>query len=623
MTFVIFIGFIIGYAQKLFSQIKQNPISWRGEHTVLFLPMPADVTPFLEQVFHPDRGDSHIKIVVLTPKKENLPKSMVRRMMNDSFYKYRVKFMYGDLFESEDKHLVRLSTASSVALYAPYSSMSNPSLFSWDAATILRATALQHCYRDIQIFAQTHTRQGRESLLFQGVTHVLDVQEVSMQLLGLEFRVKGALPFLGNLVRSVDTPSALEEVANKYTLPQNQWLMEYELGLGIEIYQVVLHPGLVGMEYKQISQDLYDSGFLLFGLRRGATAEFSPKGTILHGDIGIFLAPDMKTVVEGLWKVVDSLKSDAEIRMPPLPLRRTQASANRKLGKSLRNRDIKNVSGSISPPTDDVHDHVVICGDLGPSVQYLVDLLPNEQIVLLSTIPEDKVDISWIYEKNYLRCRYLYGDCTTRVHMKRARVHTAKKIIILPTDYTHEPEQTKDMNDVKAITAFKIANSLNTKKRAIIVLWSENSADALLSEYKHPDVTAELLDGGALFNPCYASGQVLLLPTLDMFLVSEILQPELMPLVLGMMHKSVLCTFPLNSPEITRHFHRAPLYKDLFSYMVEVRGYYPVALYRKQETSYVSSEDLEVEYIFTMPPADTQTRDSDIILCVSPTTLTL
>jgi hypothetical protein len=60
---------------------------------------------------------------------------------------------------------------------------------------------------------------------------------------------------------------------------------------------------------------------------------------------------------------------------------------------------------SVSP--SDLSDHYIICADLDASVQQLVDFLGlKEHIVLLSNLPEDKLDISWARAKKYKNIYY-------------------------------------------------------------------------------------------------------------------------------------------------------------------------------------------------------------------------
>jgi hypothetical protein len=60
-----------------------------------------------------------------------------------------------------------------------------------------------------------------------------------------------------------------------------------------------------------------------------------------------------------------------------------------------------------------------------------------------------------------------------------------------------------------------------------------------------------------------------------------------------------------------------------------VRGITPLALYRKAKVegggnkktssrNKMKRKDEKVEYIFTTPPWDSQTRSSDVIICIAP-----
>jgi hypothetical protein len=98
---------------------------------------------------------------------------------------------------------------------------------------------------------------------------------------------------------------------------------------------------------------------------------------------------------------------------------------------------------------------------------------------------------------------------------------------------------------------------------------AEKSTNTLLADYRDEDVLGEFLDGGPIRNPRYVSGnffslllpfppvlglslliflgQVFLQPVLDMFLVTTILNNELMPVILKMMNIGVLQSFALDS----------------------------------------------------------------------------
>lgn len=137
-----------------------------------------------------------------------------------------------------------MDTAKTVILYAPSTVFLESEKIALDALTILRATAAQRsCRGDVKIYAEALTQQGRESLLFQGIHNLISLPEVTAgmcaschttlmksALLALEFRIKGALPFIANLVRTVaaeDDPKILDQM---YTTKQNEWLKEYEVG---------------------------------------------------------------------------------------------------------------------------------------------------------------------------------------------------------------------------------------------------------------------------------------------------------------------------------------------------------------------------------------------------------
>eukprot|EP01126_Amoeba_proteus_P058279 TRINITY_DN7503_c0_g1_i4.p2 TRINITY_DN7503_c0_g1~~TRINITY_DN7503_c0_g1_i4.p2 ORF type:complete len:449 (-),score=68.00 TRINITY_DN7503_c0_g1_i4:72-1418(-) len=437
------------------------------------------------------------------------------------------------------------------------------------------------------------------------------VPEIAMGLLRSEALNRGVIPFFSNLLRSISSEKNPEILNRMYTSPSNQWLKEYERGLGMELYALSLSPDSAGKTYVDLLLEWYEKDILFLGFSREGIVHLAPNSSIREGDIGLFIAEDFNSLHDKT-RFVEYARSERRHSIYMNSLRTTTDVEDRpyKLKKKVESSKLRN---KIPFPPENLEGHVVICGDLSVEILQLVNAWPKIPIVLMSDLPESELNLSWATQSNLY---YRYGDMTIRSDLEKAGVHNAFRVIVLPSPGVFD--QSLCFVDAKAIVAYKLACQLiPNPDSVIIVLLSDSSANFLLQNLEDEVEFSELLKSGPLRNPYYAAGCVALHSTMNMFLIASVLTPMLWPALQELLQVERLNTKVLDKKMLNNY----STFGDLFAHFLKKTPLLlPVALHRtvipQDSKSHISKKQRVTKYILTMPPLDLLLREGDSVLVV-------
>mmetsp|Transcript_97981 Transcript_97981/g.169715 ORF Transcript_97981/g.169715 Transcript_97981/m.169715 type:complete len:1160 (+) Transcript_97981:77-3556(+) len=226
-----------------------------GPHVVVVgSPTAPMLWDFLSEVYHPNHyasGDAFDReapeIVILVPSIQTLAhlrQFLARR--ESMLFRGRVTPLHGEPFESSARERAALDTAKQIVVLP---NLSTADVVGDDAVNIMRTFALCSAVPHVRTICLLHRLEHRPSTLEarDGNGQFISIDAFKLALLAKACLTPGVLSFVSNLYRAVgDSPESTGD----------SWQVEYEKGLGCEIYEADLSVAYEGATFYEVATDV-------------------------------------------------------------------------------------------------------------------------------------------------------------------------------------------------------------------------------------------------------------------------------------------------------------------------------------------------------------------------------
>jgi len=206
------------------------------------------LSKFLMEFYHEDHGDQNMRLVILHSDE---PPDDIKELIEDMPYGEFVSYVKGEV--SNVKDLFRALVFEAEGIFIMSNQLSS-NLTVADLDCILTAKALaKMCTdygfgREVRIYIQL---LKEESLLHASswamCNQCVCIEQLKMGLLSVAARCPGFSTMLCNLIVSTGEFEAIEA----------QWLKEYMIGYGQEVYIIDMPPGFIGWRFEEMSALAY------------------------------------------------------------------------------------------------------------------------------------------------------------------------------------------------------------------------------------------------------------------------------------------------------------------------------------------------------------------------------
>jgi hypothetical protein len=244
---------------------------------------------FLKELFHPDHKDAsqNLQVVVLLPEGasalDEVTKFLKRKTNQHIILK--VHLLAGTVLDNVDQQRIAVEEAHCFYVL--------PDIFRADTTqedleSIVRVLALRRTCPDTRIIVLLHRAVHKELLNGTGAsTDVICIDQLKLQLIGKSTAVPGFSTMVCNLCKTWSiqklkrTPTQGQQMSQGIA-EEMEWLNEYDLGLGAELYEVPLSTyywGKINYTFPMIAKEILDMSInkdvYLIGL---VELERKPKG---------------------------------------------------------------------------------------------------------------------------------------------------------------------------------------------------------------------------------------------------------------------------------------------------------------------------------------------------------
>eukprot|EP00442_Polarella_glacialis_P051490 CAMPEP_0115059344 /NCGR_PEP_ID=MMETSP0227-20121206/6858_1 /TAXON_ID=89957 /ORGANISM="Polarella glacialis, Strain CCMP 1383" /LENGTH=1201 /DNA_ID=CAMNT_0002444441 /DNA_START=71 /DNA_END=3676 /DNA_ORIENTATION=- len=310
---------------KRYSYKGRYPVERRmglGEgHTIVCgNPTVYTLWDFLVEYYHPNHFtsashfDNEATDVVILHSEQSVLAHLERllTLSEATGFQSRVFLFSGEAFSLVDHERVSSQRAKRVVVLPD---MLTSDTETDDSTNIMRAYAFCSVDVKLQVTCLLHSAEHQSSMLSGSTANstFVSIDAMKMGILGKACCFPGAAAFVCNLIRSVgEAPSGMDAY-------KRYWMRDYEKGLDMELYEVILNPGYHGCSFQEIFEDilfrskgqqayligLTDTGNL--GSLRGKIGErevlINPgpdyRVEVAAGNTaGVFIAPDMESIVQ-------------------------------------------------------------------------------------------------------------------------------------------------------------------------------------------------------------------------------------------------------------------------------------------------------------------------------------
>merc|ERR1719409_1987751 len=214
------------------------------------------IQTFLKELFHPDHKDAsqNLQVVVLLPEGaaalDEVGKFLKRKTNQNIIL--RVHLLAGTVLDVVDQKRIALEEATCCYVL--------PDIFRADTTqedleSIVRVLALRRSQPETRIIVLLHRAVHKELLNGTGAsTDVICIDQLKLQLIGKSTAVPGFSTMVCNLCKTwsiqklMKTPTQSQQMSQGIA-EEMEWLHEYDLGLGAELYEVELSTYYYGKQH--------------------------------------------------------------------------------------------------------------------------------------------------------------------------------------------------------------------------------------------------------------------------------------------------------------------------------------------------------------------------------------
>ncbi|MFT5319731.1 MAG: hypothetical protein ACI8RA_003013 [Chlamydiales bacterium] len=551
----------------------------------------SDVEYFFEQLFHEDHGHADLAIVFLMPTP---PTGLIDSLLTSKKYKRRVKYIIGSPLIEQDLERANAGKARAAFIFANRFA-EDPD--KEDAKTILRTLAIQNYNKKIITYVQVLKAKNKGHIKATEANYFLCIEELSLNIIAQSCINPGLTDLIGNLVNTSD-----DEPEDS----QPEWLQEYILGTGREIYRVpaglacfiVPFHELASAVYHQFGvtvigmQKLDDDEVYTFAVNPGKEWDVDP------GDYLFIIADDFDEAIQVTHQEDDFITPTYEF-----------PEENEK-----REDALKGWHGNLVPREEATltrvafKDHIVVCG-AGKDLPLLLaplrspDLLNYQRIVVLNPKPLDEK--TWNEIGKLPEVYFLLGSPLDYADLKNVNIKNASKALIL----NNKDEVSTDdeiMVDADTVMTVMGIHTLGHDVYTIAeVIYSSNtnflhSQDLESDDEESPFSVNEVVTMSRIADSiiCQAYYTEHFIAVFDELFSVDVHDEE-----------EERNTCEIYQIDIPKYYH-TKTYEDLFHYLSYKHGIIPVGLYRTNGDGHT--------YVFTAPPKDTALKPNDRVYVFAP-----
>lgn len=551
----------------------------------------SDVEYFFEQLFHEDHGNSNLAIVFLMPTP---PTGLIDSLLTSKKYKRRVKYIIGSPLIDQDLERANASSARAAFVFANRFA-EDPD--KEDAKTILRTLAIQNYNKKIITYVQVLKSKNKGHIKATGANYFLCIEELSLNIIAQACINPGLTNLIGNLVNTSD-----DEPEDS----QPQWLQEYILGTGREIYRVPAGLACFMVPFNELASSIYHQcGVTVIGMQKLDDDEVytfavnpGKDWDVEPGDYLFIIADDFDEAIE-----ISHQEDDFETPNYEFP---EESEQKKKESKEWHGRVIPKEEAILERVT--FKDHIVICG-AGKDLPLLLaplrspDLLTYQRIVVINPEPLSKK--TWEEISELPEIYFVQGSPLDYADLKKVNIKYASKALILNNkgEISAEDEIMVDADTVMTVMGI---DTLGQDVYTIAeVIYSSNtnflhSQDLEADDEDSPFSVNEVVTMSRIADSivCQAYYTDHFIAVFDeLFSVDSHDEEE---------ERNTCEIYQIDTPS----YYHGKTYEELFHYLSYKHGIIPVALYRSNEDGH--------SYVFTSPPGETPLVPSDKVYVFAP-----
>jgi len=417
-------------------------------HVILISCSPETIYHFLQEFYHEERKNQHLKVCVLYTGEDIEKEKKAIIGYRERFLSLEVEFLQGEPVARLDLRRAEVKKASAVFLFSP---LSITHADRSDAVISLQALSVQKEAREIPLYLQLNRTLTQLPLQEAGVNNLLSIQELKTRLFVLSWNYPGVVPLILNLVRSYAAPPLPS--------PPSSWDLYVE-GLGYEVYLKQFQHNFSGIPFPQACYVIYCLyGILLVGLRNSKREEIELNPgrdrIIVEGDYGIFIAEnsdEVKKLKNTSEERIASVSSPFPSLEPPAAFPPSEQRSKHKEDR----RERKTEEFVLSSVPDHVLDFVLLLGNLDEVLSFVDSFKDSHPSVPIVLFQEEGPDCRL---ENFLKSTpetYLIkGHPTSRADIQRSRVSNAKMVYIFPFHSFHKSQMNSDAFSIMAFLLLK------------------------------------------------------------------------------------------------------------------------------------------------------------------------
>ncbi|KAL0236993.1 hypothetical protein PCE1_000390 [Barthelona sp. PCE] len=421
---------------------------------------------------------SRPKIIVLSTYK---PDTQLTDFLTSRMYREKVEILRGSAVSPNDLRRARIKEVKAVFVLAEKQPIS---AIDEDARVVLRALAIRRLNKDVPVIAECHLQRTVHILRFAGVSEVLPLQPLSLNLMAMCSRMIGLPAFITNLFRAYVMPPALKNVDSDraqvprldidvlavgagVSEPPLKRDIEYTYGLNCNVISVPIPPSFIGHAFATLTANIRRKlNIIVFGVQVVSTEKvlinpllyrMRPKDALIvvaHQSVNVFnlfLNLDIENcelAFEPTYESIANIQSPSSVngevfeRIITKPIVDSIASTEeiRSIGITSTAENVFDLFKSPTSPEPErrrttFHNHIIIVGDSLDEVVLLIKRIRSVykrlSIVVLTTDidPEhfhESVLMEEIGKVHFRHCTFI-GQHT----YKSIDIDTARRVLIL------------------------------------------------------------------------------------------------------------------------------------------------------------------------------------------------
>ena len=374
---------------------------------LLFCGTLSDVDNFLNQIFHPDHGNSGINIVFLMPEKPSL---QIDKYLNNKKYKHRVKYIIGSPLDQDDLISAKAHKAKNAFVFTNRFA-ENPS--DQDAQTILMALAIEAFNKDIDTFVQLLQSKNRRHLEAAGADNIICIDELTRNLAAFTCLNPG----LSNVVENLLNSSSANELKNL-----SDWEVEESDGSGQEIYRVNVSESFIGKTFSETASHIFNQFNITTIAQEKQLEDDEYRFAVNPGKDWKIEKDDSLFVIADDLSDAEKISSFSE-KLNDIKIKQIKQNSNIEYSSwkgekiPIQNAVLNNI---------DFEDHILICGNT-KNLDSLISPLRSEDlnsfsriVILNPTLPENIEELSQFNEIYFIEGSPHNFDDLERANAKKA-----------------------------------------------------------------------------------------------------------------------------------------------------------------------------------------------------------